>query len=452
MLTLDVVTIGSAGPALPLGAADATGALPVVLVGLVALAALGFGLFRSGRRSKEAAADPVPQPAEPRRRAGLSADRQRTALPVPADRRARPLGTDSEGPVARICEGLYRWLGECEEQPDLWASFDQLVRELLGEHLGAARVRCFHIYPGCDTLAPIAQRSHGTTAPLKGPSTREGVLGHVVTTGREFVASGATAGALLENLAAVGEDSWEWVWPIRAAGESEAPAAPAVERPPLSGSVVGVMAVAHLHDAARLAPTLRQTVGRLLSMAWHQVGGLDRLRVLRRTDPASGVLTRHDFFTLATHALADSYRENEPVVVAVLALEGLRRLDDTGQWRQRDALIEQLGPVIARRVRSDDLVGRFADDRFVLLLRRLDSALGRLIAEKVLAAAAQTVATLDGAQSPVRLRVGLAGSGLRKPALDELLVGAFHAVEEARAAGVAIGTDLPAAAEAGTRE
>ncbi|MEW6200125.1 MAG: diguanylate cyclase [Planctomycetota bacterium] len=358
-----------------------------------------------------------------------------------AERRAEP-ASSADGPVARLCEGLYRWLADSEGQAHLWAAFDQLVRELLSEHMGATRVRCYHVRPGLDTLQPIAHQ--GPSTPTKGPSARDGVLGYAVTTGREYVAAGTGQGPLLENLAAADEEPWEWVWPVRGANDLGPPG----DAPP-AGPVVGVVAVARLHDAARLTAGLRQTIGRLLAMAWNQVECLERLRVLRRTDPASGVLTRHDFFTLAAHALADSYRENEPVVVAVLALEGLRRLDDTGHWHQRDALIEQLGPVIARRVRSDDLVGRFADDRFVMLLRRLDSALGRLIAEKVLAAATQTVATLDGAQSPVRLRVGLAGSGLQRPALEDLLVRAFRAVEQARASKTWIGTDLSGAAEVG---
>ena len=177
---------------------------------------------------------------------------------------------------------------------------------------------------------------------------------------------------------------------------------------------------------------------------------------MRRTDQASGVLTRNDFFDLGGQALEDSYNNNEPVVVAVVALEGLRRLDDTHCWGERDTLIERLGRVIAGRTRSDDLVGRFADDRFVVLLRRLDSGLGRLIAEKMLAAANDCVAQLGRAgpgsgpaqdepapQELVRLRIGLAGSGLARRPLRELLGSAMDAVEHARKNGATIGTDLP---------
>lgn len=447
MSTLDAATTGPLTAVL----AQATGYAGVLWVGLVLLvlgAAVGLGLSRarSRPRSVEYERERGRAPTSPRPPSGSteiekSEPRRRGLLSGAAERRAEP-ASSADGPVARLCEGLYRWLAESEGQPHLWAAFDQLVRELLSEHVGATRVRCYHVRPGLDTLQPIAHQ--GPPTPARGPSARDGVLGYAVTTGREYVAAGAGQGPLLENLAAADEEPWEWVWPVRGANDLGPP-----DDAPPAGPVVGVVAVARLHDAARLTPGLRQTIGRLLSMAWNQVECLERLRVLRRTDPASGVLTRHDFFTLATHALADSYRENEPVVVAVLALEGLRRLDDTGHWHQRDALIEQLGPVIARRVRSDDLVGRFADDRFVMLLRRLDSALGRLIAEKVLAAATQTVATLDGAQSPIRLRVGLAGSGLQRPALEDLLVRAFRAVEQARASKTWIGTDLSGTAEVG---
>ena len=107
-------------------------------------------------------------------------------------------------------------------------------------------------------------------------------------------------------------------------------------------------------------------------------------------------------------------------------------------------------------MRTDDLVGRFTDDRFAMLLRRLDSGLGRLIAEKMLTAANDCVTQLTSGCAPdapdagrvqnapyrIRMRIGLAGSGLARPPLRELLGSALDAVERARKADVAIASDL----------
>jgi GGDEF domain-containing protein len=326
--------------------------------------------------------------------------------------------------TSSVCQAFQVWLGQQEQHDELWAGFDQLARELITEHLGATRVRCYHVGPGCATLTPAAQ--HGPVAPASGPSARAGLLGHVATSGREYAADDPACGQLLEDLAAQHEERFAWVWPVRD-GET----------------TIGLVAVGPPRDPALFAPERRATVGALLSLFWQHVGCVERLRVVERTDRASGVLTRNDFFTLAEHGLKNSYQANEPVVLAVLALEGLRRLDDRGQWRLRDALIERLGRLIARRVRSDDLVGRFADDRFVVVLRRLDSSLGRLIVRKMLAEAHACIrGSATGLPVELQLRAGLAGSGFAQPGLESLLVSAFQAVEEARRQNVEILSDL----------
>jgi GGDEF domain-containing protein len=439
------------------GASSWTSLLIVVAI-IAILLALGISVLRLSRRDQSV--DHLTDPRGQRRLVGhqLSAGEVGHRLSA----REAPLPLASHTPARRICAALYAWLTDGEDPPDLWTSFDQLIRELLTEHLGATRVRCYHVRPGCETLQTLSQT--GKAASAKGPSAREGVVGHAVTTGREYVEGDRPLSAATAPRAAAesgpapspeegaghphSEDSWTWVWPVR---ENQA--------------VIGVVAVANLRDPTVLSSDTRQNVGQLLSLCWQQVACLERLRVLRRTDPASGVLTRNDFFTLAGHALSDSYRGNEPVVVGVLVLEGLRRLDDTGHWRQRDALIEQVGQVVVHRVRSDDLIGRFADDRFVVLLRRLDGGLGRLIAEKILATVEEECLAQipDGNRSApppwpladargstadqshfgdqIRARIGLVGSGMGQPSLETLLVTAFKAAERARYENLSIATE-----------
>ncbi len=361
---------------------------------------------------------------------------------------ARPPNRDRHGadqekspPVARrLCAAFHDWLTENQDRPDLWTSFDQFVRERTTEHLGATRVRCYHVRPGSDTLhslseprpaavdAAVRQGSGSDPSPPQpGPGARAGVLGHVATTGNEFVVGNPAHGPLIDDLAAQTDDPWAWVWPVRGSSGS---------------AVIGVIAVGNLRDPARLTQDTRHTIGEIISLCWRHVACLDRLRLVQCTDPASGGLNRNDFFTLSSQALAESYETNEPVVVAVLALEGLRGLDDGGQWAERDELIERLGQLLAHRIRADDLVGRFTDDRFVILLRRLDSGLGRLIADKLVVAANECLAQLPAVHGQVCVRIGLAGSGFRQPELEELLGSAFDAVERARAMQTAVATDL----------
>jgi diguanylate cyclase (GGDEF)-like protein len=323
----------------------------------------------------------------------------------------------------RMCIAFESWLAQNRDRTDLWPAFDQLLRELLTEHIGATRVRCYHVSPDSEMLQTIAQTGSGPHG--ASPSLREGLLGHVATSGTEYVAGDASVGPLVHSLNEQEGEAWTWVWPVRS-----------------DVGTKGVVAAGNLRDATTLTLDLRETVGQLITLFWEHVSCLDSFQVVRRTDQASGVLTRNDFFARARHIVADSYHANEPVVIAVLALEGLRRMDDGRLWTERDALIVSLGEVISSRVRSDDIVGRFADDRFVLVLRRLDSGLGRLIAEKLLQGATESAAAIGDAERPVTMRMGLAGSGFHRPSFDELLAKAFEAVDRARHAGQPLASDL----------
>lgn len=319
--------------------------------------------------------------------------------------------------AGRMVGKFNSWLPDHGEDQSLWRAFDQLVREILCDELEATRVRCFHR----EAAGNVDDNSAKDLKPADSvqPEVRSTLIEHVLATGREYVARDIDGSPLLKELATEDADNWAWVWPIRVEQRS-----------------LGVVAIAELRDADILTQRLRQTIGPLITLLWSSVENLVRLRSGTRTDQASGVLTRSEFFQLAERTLAESYAQHEPLVLLVLTLEGLRRLDDGGQWRERDALVKAVGGVLLQRVRSDDLVGRFADDRFVVALRRLDVGLGRLLSQKILAAANERIGELGFECPAVMLRVGLSPTGQSEPRLREILKLGFYAASEARRQGV----------------
>jgi len=340
-------------------------------------------------------------------------------------------------PVHELIPGLLEAAFDLHSGPKAWSAFDQLVREKLGRCLGAGRVRCYRVLPGSGALVPLGRAPREDEPP--GAAIEDDLLLHVASTGREYYALDPARGPLLSELAARAPTAWTWVWPV------------CVEQ-----IVHGVIALHDLRDPTVLSPEVRATVRQVVTFCWWHVTCVEQLAVARRTDPATGGLTRQDFQIAAERVLAESYAENEPVVLVALTTEGLRGLDDSGRWRERDALLARLGRALARRTRSDDLIGRFSDDRFVILLRRLDRTLGRLIAEKLLAAAEQCAAEVGALGERIRFRAGLVSSHPGHLSLPELLAAAFAAVEQARQEHrpLAVHTPAvgPAAARRGDRE
>ncbi len=338
-----------------------------------------------------------------------------------------PLAVSGSDCVAPAIGELTAWFARWFEQPgggeSLWPAFDRWVRDSLHQFLGARRVRCFRVTESSQRLTSLASELDDVF--LAGLSSH-GLIDHVVASGRRYVRDAPGNGELIERLA------HEWAagieGPANAAGLARAPdwLVPVRGRNRTNGLIL----ICELPEEKRRDLVMLQAVGHLLELFWNHVGQAQALAIARRTDQASGVLNRIDLNSLAEKVLHESAADGEPIVVLALAVEGVRRLDDQGQWQLRDWLMKQIGLEMRRKLRSDDLVGRFSDDRFVAVLRRLDMSLGQLIAKKVLQAVQARISRQAIVHEMVNLRCGLAESS--SAGFEQVLVCAFSALEQAR--------------------
>lgn len=326
--------------------------------------------------------------------------------------------------VRRILDAFHSWELENPPAERTWTSFDRFVRERLLEHAGATQVRCFEITEdGSEVRGLSAGERPGTgTSSPNGPAEQE--LLRVAASGRPLLAGAAPT--------AEGA-SWQIIWPVCAGTRC-----------------LGLIAVGRRGEPQPSVSHGTETVLSLLAWCWKHARSETLFEQARRTDPASGMLTRQEFFGRAQDALERANAEHEPVVMMAIALEGVRRLDDAGRWRQRDALVEALGRALLERVRDEDVLGRFTDDRFVLLLRRLDMGLGRMVARKLLAACEDVLARHLTDVRDVCVRIGLAGGDAQPAPLEKLMVESFAMVQQARAGGRRLSDGAPRAA--GDRE
>lgn len=383
-LTPRLLSVSDSNPGVSLG---------LVLAGC-AMTLLGLGLIARAERTPTPSAARRPNEKQP----GLSA----APSVVPA--------SPAPGVLHDACLTFLDWLDEAPHDASAWPALDQLIREILHQSLRAARVRSFRVDPQGGELSPLRGGESGTN-----PAADEGLFGHVATTGRPFVAPQTRPGDRLAELAQREPDEWDIVWPVRR-----------------EGRCVGVIACGAV-DWREHSTSEAQALLRLLQSFWLHISDRVALYEAETHDKATGVFTRADLFRAAETVMTESHAVGEPVVAAIVTIEGLRGLDDAGRWSQRDALLEGLGDVIRRRTRSDDIVGRFSDERFAVVLRRLDLGLGRLITEKLLDAIDDRLGALDpDLRCGVVARAGLAASGFRKRSAAELLAAALAAGDAAR--------------------
>ena len=381
-----------------------------ILAGAAAIVAMGAWAGECGLRFSAASSDGT---------APASTDQAPQARP---DSLA-PVAASALVNLADYLTRLEDWLEQYRYDKDPWPKFDEFIRSSLYQTCRATHVKPYRIVEESDELVPL--RELEPLAEKTGPALRGGIIGHVVTSGRAYVAGDTRQGNLVQQLAADSGNTVAWGFPISHQGRR-----------------VGVVVVGQLDLAPDINRPLLDTVQHLTQQAWGRLREVCSGRTATQHDPVSGALTREAFFTAAESSLAASYAQNEPVACAVIAIEGLRQLYDTGRWELADELVKTVAGLLNRKVRLDDELGRFDGSRFILLLRRVDSGLATLIIDQLMFRLRAVCEDNPRWQVPIQVRCGVVGSGVHQPELRRLLSEALQQAHQARAEHTTIASDL----------
>lgn len=299
--------------------------------------------------------------------------------------------------------------------------FATFLGRSLWSRVGAQGARLYLVSADGELLEPVSADAGSRD---EWPSRRLGLIGHVVATGRVYVAGDAGQGELIAELAAGADEAagdgcprdaqrWAWLLPLRA-----------------DRRTCALLTVDRVDHARARDASMAHAVRNQLELFWAYVRGRRALARHGRLDAQSGLLNRAELLVRLPDTLDATVRAHEPLVLLVLSVEGLRALDDAGRWTERDAALRRVSRALAQKVRQDDMAGRFSEDRFVIVLRRLDSALGTVLAEKLMEAAQTAVLDVPESEVPGMnmvcraadapcVRAGLAGFTPPPPPADD---------------------------------
>ncbi len=334
----------------------------------------------------------------------------------------RPRANVGMGTIAMRLAAFDDWVRDWQDEPGRWMAFDQFIRTQLREIAGAGRIRCYRLVQHGEELESLTPTKEPNADRI---SARDGIYGYVVSRGHRYIRDDALLGPTVHSLANRSSDPLSWCFPVRH-----------------EAGTFGLICVGSVRGDVAADIALQESLGGVISLLWGRLIDREETILARKIDQGSGVLSRSHFFKAAEQTLSDGYASHEPTMAMVLAVEGMRRLDDAGLWDVRDTAVVAAGRAIRNKLRSDDLVGRFCDDRFVVLMRRLDTALGRMIAEKLVDAVQELMNQACAGVAEVVVRCGLAGTGQQHPTLKQLLGQAFEAVNEGRRLGQNLYDDL----------
>jgi len=139
-----------------------------------------------------------------------------------------------------------------------------------------------------------------------------------------------------------------------------------------------------------------------MAVAVHQVQ--EHMREAR-TDFLTGLANRHEFDSFLRRELSRAKRFGDPLCVAMMDLDGLKRLNDEAGHRAGDEALRTIGSTLKATVRTLDLAARIGGDEFALVMPQTDLS----GAHDVLSRFQEHVAELRGSGQPgLSISVGFA--------------------------------------------
>ncbi len=189
-----------------------------------------------------------------------------------------------------------------------------------------------------------------------------------------------------------------------------------------------------LHFANRVVQTAVNAIERAYAL---EAAESDKIRYqwLATVDPLTGCHNRRSLMDKLTHELDRSKRYGLALSVLMIDLDRFKNINDTYGHLVGDRVLQQLGDILRRQVRSVDLVARYGGEEFVVVLPETDKTGAAVFAERIRIA----VEGHDFADGDERLgatvSIGVAGSPDVAETAQLLMGGADQALYRAKHAG-----------------
>jgi diguanylate cyclase (GGDEF)-like protein len=168
---------------------------------------------------------------------------------------------------------------------------------------------------------------------------------------------------------------------------------------------------------------------------------LERQRLQRERadrDGLTGLLLRHAFAEALAARLSQAQRDHHPVSIALLDLDGFKRINDVHGHLAGDRVLSGFGKLLGTAFRFHDLRGRWGGEEFVVAFCGEDAASAAAILERTRHELEASVFESDhGTPFRVTFSAGVASYPHDGLAIDQLLQAADRRLHAAKAAGPA---------------
>tara|TARA_R110001592_G_scaffold96947_5_gene277960 strand:+ start:5875 stop:7083 length:1209 start_codon:yes stop_codon:yes gene_type:complete len=159
------------------------------------------------------------------------------------------------------------------------------------------------------------------------------------------------------------------------------------------------------------------------------------LHRLSERDALTDTLNRRSLLRQATGALTKASELDIPVTLIMMDADHFKRINDDFGHQTGDAVLCHMVSRIRQHLRTDDLLGRFGGEEFVLVLPGLDTDSAAQVAERIRLGLCSQPWQKEGTSVNLSISLGVACSDQQGYNFDLLLGAADRALYQAKALG-----------------
>jgi diguanylate cyclase (GGDEF)-like protein len=183
----------------------------------------------------------------------------------------------------------------------------------------------------------------------------------------------------------------------------------------LAGLLINIMGLRLLRSRTRLAS---------LNADLHR---------LARVDVLTGLRNRRDIEDTLLSALSAARRRHSSLAVLLVDIDHFKRVNDTHGHQAGDAVLTATGQALEMALRTEDSVGRWGGEEFLVVLPYTDAHGAMIIAERLRAHAAKPGSGPADPRHAITVTIGAAS--WQSGGMDDLINRADHALYAGKAAG-----------------
>jgi diguanylate cyclase (GGDEF)-like protein len=203
---------------------------------------------------------------------------------------------------------------------------------------------------------------------------------------------------------------------------------------------VGLLVVVGGRKAADLRDkTLLSTIGLAIGLTLDNLHHSTELHQMATRDELTKLFNRRDFFANLEKELRAAWRSRRPLGLLILDVDNLKLINDTYGHNVGDAVLANLGKLLARRVRADDMPARIGGDEFAVLMPDTDKRRASAVAARLeKALQRKPIYEAEGLELRLSVSCGVAGYPWSGEDVAEIVQAAdadMYAVKATRKAG-----------------